>query len=277
MVDLCAAPGGWSQVASQAGCACVAVDIKEIAPLPGVVRVAGDITAADTCAAVVEAMGGHLADMVLCDGAPDVYGIGDIDCHLQNRLVEAAVEFSRKVLCPGGCLVSKIYRSRVSVFSDLQNHFESVVCAKPRSSRNASREAFVVARGFGNGKRQRSIPFLPCGFGQHDFDSDSSYPLQSGDATVKDPVQMPLNPAHLAANRPKTHIPDDVAQDGPAAEVAKASDNGRSEKWASIGHVQPSFEDHAPVVRPSSDLPLPATGAESLLSWCQLNRTTTIS
>ncbi|KAJ8612436.1 hypothetical protein CTAYLR_006591 [Chrysophaeum taylorii] len=214
VVDLCAAPGGWSQVVARTGCACVAVDLKEMAPIPGVFRVVGDLTARDTVERI-KAMGG--ADVVLCDGAPDVYGLGDIDAALQHRLVEVAVEVARDLLVPGGAFVSKVYRGPRSdrIFRDLRRRFSDVVCAKPKCSRNASLEAYAVARGFGSQDARGGrgvVPFVACGF--EDFDADSSYPLRlfpDREYAYRDPVQMPINPTHLAATTShRRHIPDEV-------------------------------------------------------------------
>lgn len=268
-------------MAVDAGCTCVAVDLKEMAPIAGVTRLAGDVTAEATVAATVDALGGA-ADVVLCDGAPDVYGLGDVDYALQNRLVEAALNMALHVLAPGGCLVSKIYRSREAraTFDKLGRHFGSVVCAKPRSSRTASIEAFAVARHFGSQRTdpELPIPFVSCGFGD-DLDSDSSYPLDSDN--VKEPVQMPINPAHLGALRPKIHIPDD---DQPTMTTPDNSSIGLSpgmkrnpqircvESARALAGARRHFDDSdAPITQVDvSCLPAPATDVASLAAWSSL-------
>ncbi|EGB02153.1 hypothetical protein AURANDRAFT_8728, partial [Aureococcus anophagefferens] len=154
VADLCAAPGGWSQVVAERrpGARVVAVDLKPIAPIAGVEMVLGDITAAATAREVVDALGGG-ADarrgVVLCDGAPDVIGLNDVDEHLQNELARAA-SGRREPPFLGGCFVSKVYRGRdaTALLESLRKHFRSVFVAKPRCSRSASPEAFVVCRGF---------------------------------------------------------------------------------------------------------------------------------
>lgn len=75
-VDLCAAPGSWSQVLSQklsdqAGAKLVAIDLQTMAPLPGVHQLQGDITKLETARAIIEYFEGEMADLVICDGAPD--------------------------------------------------------------------------------------------------------------------------------------------------------------------------------------------------------------
>lgn len=248
VVDLCAAPGGWSQVAAESGCACVAVDLKEMAPIDGVKRVAGDITSDAT----VEAL--ETADVVLCDGAPDVYGLADVDGYLQHRLVRAAFDVACRILRPGGVFVSKIYRGRETraLFDSLKLRFGDVVCAKPRCSRNASLEAYAVARDFGRSCSSSSsaIPFVACGLSDDDFDADASYPLDPSYA-FKDPVQMPINPAHLAATLPYRHIPDApasnrrhkredlrtlVARDAPSQVRPPATDAASLSTWLEYIH-----------------------------------------
>ena len=77
---------------------------------------------------------------MLCDGAPDVFGLGDVDSHLQHSLVRAAADCARRMLAPGGVFVSKVYRGRGAtvLFEDLRRDFRDVICAKPRCSRSAS-------------------------------------------------------------------------------------------------------------------------------------------
>eukprot|EP00607_Mallomonas_marina_P000916 CAMPEP_0182438874 /NCGR_PEP_ID=MMETSP1167-20130531/86074_1 /TAXON_ID=2988 /ORGANISM="Mallomonas Sp, Strain CCMP3275" /LENGTH=154 /DNA_ID=CAMNT_0024632411 /DNA_START=67 /DNA_END=531 /DNA_ORIENTATION=+ len=100
VVDLCAAPGSWSQVLSNKLYAnneeaesmlksghpkIVAVDLQEMAPIPGVICVQGDITAHSTAQQIISYFHGDLADLVVCDGAPDVTGLHDIDEYMQER------------------------------------------------------------------------------------------------------------------------------------------------------------------------------------------------
>ena len=86
---------------------------------------------------------GQLADLVICDGAPDVTGLHDIDEYVQAQLLLAAVNITTHVLRPGGCFVAKIFRGKdiTLLYSQLKVFFRSVVCAKPKSSRNSSIEA----------------------------------------------------------------------------------------------------------------------------------------
>jgi tRNA (cytidine32/guanosine34-2'-O)-methyltransferase len=96
-VDLCAAPGSWSQVLSRRlaenACDCqakiVAVDLQPMAPLSGVTQIQGDITKASTAEQITAHFCGEKADLVVCDGAPDVTGLHDMDEYIQGQLLLA--------------------------------------------------------------------------------------------------------------------------------------------------------------------------------------------
>uniref|UniRef100_A0A8D1X377 Putative tRNA (cytidine(32)/guanosine(34)-2'-O)-methyltransferase n=1 Tax=Sus scrofa TaxID=9823 RepID=A0A8D1X377_PIG len=154
-VDLCAAPGSWSQVLSQkiggqGSGHVVAVDLQAMAPLPGVLQIQGDITQLSTAKEIIQHFEGCPADLVVCDGAPDVTGLHDVDEYMQAQLLLAALNIATHVLKPGGCFVAKIFRGRdvTLIYSQLRVFFSSVLCAKPRSSRNSSIEAFAVCKGY---------------------------------------------------------------------------------------------------------------------------------
>lgn len=161
-VDLCAAPGSWSQVLSKrlyAGratdaerdaVAIVAVDLQSMAPLPGVAQLKGDITKESTARAILERFGERPADLVVFDGAPDVTGLHDLDEYVQAQLLLAALNITTYVLKPGGAFVGKIFRGRDAglLVAQLEIFFGDVAVAKPCSSRNSSIESFVVCRAF---------------------------------------------------------------------------------------------------------------------------------
>jgi len=92
----------------------------------------------------------NLADLVICDGAPDVTGLHDIDEYMQAQLLLSALNITTNVLRQGGAFCAKIFRGRdVSLlYSQLKCFFDEVTVAKPKSSRNSSIESFVVCRGF---------------------------------------------------------------------------------------------------------------------------------
>ncbi|KDO31530.1 hypothetical protein SPRG_03458 [Saprolegnia parasitica CBS 223.65] len=171
-VDLCAAPGSWSQVlsrklyenrsipnietishsdaAEQTQIRVVSVDLQEMAPIPGVATIQGDITSTKTAEQIIAYFHGQKAEIVVCDGAPDVTGVHDIDEYVQSELLLAALNITTFVLAPGGSFVAKIFRCKHYEFlaAQLSLFFAEVTCAKPQSSRASSNEHFVVCRGF---------------------------------------------------------------------------------------------------------------------------------
>jgi tRNA (cytidine32/guanosine34-2'-O)-methyltransferase len=160
-VDLCAAPGSWSQVLSQRlvvervarglpAAEVVAVDLQAMAPIAGVHCVQGDITSRATAAAITGFFGGAPAQLVVCDGAPDVTGLHDIDEWLQWQLLVAASNIATHVLAPGGAFFAKMFTgpNTALLVATLRALFSEVEVFKPHSSRPGSHEAFIVARGF---------------------------------------------------------------------------------------------------------------------------------
>ena len=166
VVDLCAAPGSWCQVLKQrcgASCKIVAVDVQAMQPLDGVTVLQGDITAPDTLQSIQKACSGK-ADVIICDGAPEVSGLHDVDEHAHDALLYAASRVCDTNLREGGCFVAKIFRSECDLLVDrLRCRFSDVAIAKPPSSRDRSGEAFVVCRGFGGLADERVVPFLERG------------------------------------------------------------------------------------------------------------------
>ena len=128
----------------------VAVDLQPMAPLDGVHCIQGDITALETAQSIIQHFQGKRAELVVCDGAPDVTGLHDIDEYIQGQLLLAAVNITTHVLCKNGTFVAKIFRGRdvQLLYSQLRLLFERVSVAKPSSSRNSSIESFVVCQGF---------------------------------------------------------------------------------------------------------------------------------
>lgn len=192
-VDLCAAPGSWSQVLSDKlyelnsggqvqdsrkvdpasahelggqhelsthndeqsslNPAIVAVDLQPMAPIEGVLTIQGDITSLDTANKIVQHFKGQRADLVVCDGAPDVTGLHDIDEYLQGQLLLSALLITTHVLQKDGTFVAKIFRGKNIgfLYSQLRLLFDRVSVAKPSSSRNSSMESFVVCEIFHGG------------------------------------------------------------------------------------------------------------------------------
>jgi len=156
-VDLCSAPGSWSQVLAETLNArdkdeevIVAVDLQPMAPIPGVFAIQGDITSLDTARSIIDKFRGERADLVVCDGAPDVTGLHDIDEFVQADLLLSAIEITTHVLNKGGTFVAKIFRGKdiALLQSQLRLIFNCVSIAKPLSSRSTSIESFIVCQGF---------------------------------------------------------------------------------------------------------------------------------
>jgi 23S rRNA (uridine2552-2'-O)-methyltransferase len=151
VVDLGAAPGGWTQVAMQRGAAAVvALDLLPMDPVPGVVLLQGDFSDLAVAAEVAAALGGK-ADLVLSDMAPNTTGHAATDHTRIMVLAEAALEFAVEVLADGGAFVAKVFQggSEREMLLRLKRSFTSVRHAKPPASRKESSELYVVAQGFG--------------------------------------------------------------------------------------------------------------------------------
>jgi 23S rRNA (uridine2552-2'-O)-methyltransferase len=151
VVDLGAAPGGWTQVA--VACAgsgnVVAVDLNEIEPIDGAVILTMDATTPEALAAVREALGGE-ADVVLSDMAAPATGHRQTD-HLRIiGLVEDALAVAESLLRPGGVFVAKVLQggTETELLSRIKRRFAKVGHAKPEASRKDSREIYLVAQGF---------------------------------------------------------------------------------------------------------------------------------
>lgn len=152
VLDLGAAPGGWSQVArARVGPAgkVVAADIAGMEPLPGVDVLKLDALAVESPAAIRSALGGP-ADVVLSDMAAPTIGHRPTD-HLRTlALFEAALETAEDVLTPGGAFVGKLFQGGASpeVLARLKKNFRAVRHVKPPASRAQSVELYLVAQGF---------------------------------------------------------------------------------------------------------------------------------
>jgi 23S rRNA (uridine2552-2'-O)-methyltransferase len=150
VVDLGAAPGGWTQVAVARGAArVVALDLLPVEPLAGAVLLAGDFTDPTMPARLAEALGGP-ADLVLSDMAPNTTGHAATD-HLRIiALTEQAFAFAQTVLAPGGIFVAKVFQGGAEreLLLPMKRVFRSVRHAKPPASRAQSAELYVIAQGY---------------------------------------------------------------------------------------------------------------------------------
>jgi 23S rRNA (uridine2552-2'-O)-methyltransferase len=153
VVDLGAAPGGWTQVAvdlaGPGGCV-VASDILPMDPIAGVAFVQGDFTEDEVLERVLAALGDRRADLVMSDMAPNMSGIRDVDQPRAMLLAELALEFACKVLKPGGKFVCKLFHGEGfdAFLRELRGHFATVLTRKPDASRDRSREVYVIAKAF---------------------------------------------------------------------------------------------------------------------------------
>jgi 23S rRNA (uridine2552-2'-O)-methyltransferase len=156
VVDLGAAPGGWSQVAAKAVGSSVetplvvGIDYLEMDPIPGVVLLQKDFTEDDAPAMLIEALGGHQVDVVMSDMAWPTTGHRPTD-HLRIvHLIEIAADFAIQVLKPGGSFVAKVFQGGTEheLLHMLKRNFRTTFHAKPPSSRSDSAEAYLIAKGF---------------------------------------------------------------------------------------------------------------------------------
>jgi 23S rRNA (uridine2552-2'-O)-methyltransferase len=155
VVDLGAAPGGWTQVAVErvkAGAGrgrVVGIDLLPTEPVPGATLLTADFLAEEAPALLKEALQGP-ADLVLSDMAEPTTGHAQTDHLRVMALAEAAYAFAREVLAPGGSFVAKMFQggSERQLLDALKRDFTAVRHAKPPASRSESAEIYVVAQGF---------------------------------------------------------------------------------------------------------------------------------
>ncbi|MGB1008487.1 MAG: 23S rRNA (uridine(2552)-2'-O)-methyltransferase RlmE [Thiolinea sp.] len=153
VVDLGAAPGGWSQYASQLvgkHGRVVASDILPIDPLPFVEFVLGDFREDAVLQELLTVLGDEKADLVISDMAPNMSGMDAVDQPRAMYLCELALDMAQQVLKPGGDFVVKLFQGEGSeaFLKDVRNHFKQVKVRKPSASRPRSREVYVLARRF---------------------------------------------------------------------------------------------------------------------------------
>lgn len=170
VVDLGAAPGGWSQYAVElvgSKGRVVASDILPIDPLPFVEFVKGDFTEESVLNEILDVLNRdssdktgnksstvsekkYRADVVISDMAPNMTGVEATDQPRSIYLCELALDMACQILKPGGSFVAKVFQGDGSeaFFKDVRSHFNKVKIRKPKSSRPRSREVYIVAQGF---------------------------------------------------------------------------------------------------------------------------------
>lgn len=153
VVDLGAAPGGWSQVAAalvgEKG-KVLASDILAMDAIADVEFIQGDFTDDAVFEQLMAAMQGEKADLVISDMAPNMSGIADVDQPKSMHLVELALAMACEILKPGGSFVAKVFQGEGfdPLMQQSRTSFEKVLTRKPRASRPRSREVYLVAKGF---------------------------------------------------------------------------------------------------------------------------------
>lgn len=147
VLDLGAAPGGWSQFALKKvgpGGKVVAVDLLDIAPIHGVTILKGDFRDVD-----LESMLGGKADAVLSDMMPNITGVPLVDQARAAELLLAALQLCRTILKPDGVFLAKMFHGEAfdEVLAAMKSSFQTVAVRKPAASRGESRENYLLARG----------------------------------------------------------------------------------------------------------------------------------
>ena len=153
VVDLGAAPGGWSQyVKSRVGDSgrVLALDILPMEPIVGVEFIEGDFTEQPVLDSLLHRLNDKKVDLVISDMAPNMTGVASVDQARGMNLAELALNFSDKALKPGGLLLIKTFQGAGfnEFHSQLRRRFEKLLVRKPPASRSESREIYLLGRGF---------------------------------------------------------------------------------------------------------------------------------
>ena len=152
VVDLGAAPGGWSQYAArQLGPQgrIIALDILPMDDLPGVEVIEGDFREDEVLDSLMKTLGGVAVDLVMSDMAPNISGMEAVDQPRSMYLMELATDFAANVLCTGGDLLFKGFHGEGFdvLIRNLRSQYHKVLIRKPKASRPRSREVYVLAKG----------------------------------------------------------------------------------------------------------------------------------
>jgi 23S rRNA (uridine2552-2'-O)-methyltransferase len=153
VVDLGAAPGGWSQVTSRligGQGRLIASDILEMDSIPDVTFIQGDFTQDEVLARILEAVGNSQVDLVISDMAPNMSGTPAVDMPKAMFLCELALDLAARILKPGGNFVIKVFQGEGfdAYVKDARQKFDKVQMIKPDSSRGSSREQYMLAWGY---------------------------------------------------------------------------------------------------------------------------------
>lgn len=150
VVDLGAAPGGWSQVAAklvQRG-RVVALDILPMDPVSGVEFIQGDFTDEAVLARLTETLADQPVGLVMSDMAPNISGVRAVDQPRTIYLAELALDFAQRALAPGGDMLIKVFQGEgyEAYVASLRRMFAKIIVRKPKASRPESREVYLLAR-----------------------------------------------------------------------------------------------------------------------------------
>lgn len=153
IVDLGAAPGGWSQYAKQllgSQCQIIALDILDIEPIDGVEFIQGDFREQAVFDQLMAALDGKRVDLVMSDMAPNMSGSKGVDQPRALYLGELALEMAQSVLAKDGTFLVKLFQGEgfENYCKQVQQAFAKVLIRKPKASRPRSNEVYLLARGF---------------------------------------------------------------------------------------------------------------------------------
>lgn len=153
VVDLGAAPGGWSQIAARlvgAKGRVLATDILPMDALAGVEFIQGDFREAAVLEGLLQNLGAKKAELVISDMAPNISGMGAVDQPRAMYLTELALDMATQVLAPGGDFLVKLFQGEGSeaYLRNAREMFQKISIRKPKASRPRSREVYVLARGY---------------------------------------------------------------------------------------------------------------------------------
>ena len=153
VVDLGAAPGGWSEYAAPRvapGGRLIALDVLPMEPIANVEFLQGDFTEQPVLDLLLSQLNGARVDLVLSDLAPNMIGVASADQAKSIYLAELALEFAAKTLRPGGVLLTKVFQGEgfKTFHQALRAQFAAVATRKPKASRAESRELYLLATGF---------------------------------------------------------------------------------------------------------------------------------
>ncbi|MGI9304760.1 MAG: 23S rRNA (uridine(2552)-2'-O)-methyltransferase RlmE [Gammaproteobacteria bacterium] len=153
VIDLGAAPGGWSQLAAERvgpGGQVIASDILPMEPLPGVTFVQGDFRDEAVLQQIIGSLENGRTDLVISDMAPNISGMAAVDQPRAMHLAELALEFAQLVLKPGGSMLVKLFQGEGfdEYLKMVRTRFEKTTTRKPEASRSRSRETYLLARNY---------------------------------------------------------------------------------------------------------------------------------